>query len=259
MDITNIPFQSQHKPQTKLSDYLCGIACLSMVLKYFNQIPHDENLLTVFEKYLSVGKNNVPYTSIKVNVKNKNLQVPIIYYPKASSINIEDKVKIKKDSSRLLKLLNFKHKLADIKLHFPNPSDKYIPSFSLWYGFDHRGITPFIAKNKYQIKHELKESKFPIILKALKDRPQSIAILSINPTYIGQPINVAKTTYKDSKEKLDHQDRHDIVLIKIMRYQQQDVALITDPAHRFAHSGIQVISLKTIELAYTGHASIFSS
>lgn len=253
-------YQSQNKPNTILSPYLCGIACLTMILKYYNQIPSDQDILSIFENYASTGKNNVPYSSITINIKEKNLQVPIIYYPKASST--EDKTKILKDSSQLLKLLNLRHKISDIRINFPIPSNKFIPSFSLWYGFDHRGITPFINKYKYSIKHELIEDKFEIVLKKIKVNTSSTAIISVNPIYIG--INIKQPTKKALQvekrtENITHQDRHDIFLIKVMRYQQQDVVLIADPAHSNYSNGIKLIALKTLKLAYTGHASIFSS
>ena len=250
-------FQSQYKSQTPLSPYLCGIACLTMALKYYNQIPHNENLLSVFEKYISTGKNNVPYTTIDVNVKDKKLQVPIIYYPKASPINTEDEAKICKDSSHLLKILNFKHKLVDIKLHFPNPSTKYIPSFSLWYGFDHRGITPFITKYKYSIQHELIEDSLDTVLKKINENPSNTAILSVNPVYIGiSPKKQSTKTsqiYKDTPN-ITHQDRHDIFLLQIINHGGIKSA---DPAQPNYQNGIKIIALKTLKLAYTGHASIF--
>lgn len=254
MKFDNGIFQSQHKPKTIISPYICGIACLTMILKYYNQISSDENVISIFEKYLSTGKNNVPYSSIATNVEGKTLQIPIVYYPKASKNS--NKQELIRDSSRLLNLIHLKHKLSDIEIHFPKQSNKFIPSFSLWYGFDHRGITQTIDGNNYKIQNKLIEKDFSSIVSELK-RDNSTAILSINPTFIGTPIT--KQFSNNSNQLFDHQDRHDVVVFKITKYQRKDVAIIADPSHKTSQSGIQLISVKTLKNSYTGHASIFSS
>lgn len=247
-------FQSQYKPRTIISPYLCGIACLTMILKYYNQVDNTTNYIDILNQYLKVASYNVPFSSITLHINKENLQIPIIYYPKASANT--NKQELIKDSSRLLNLIHLKHKLSGIEIHFPKQSNKFIPSFSLWYGFDHRGITQTIDGNNYKIHHELIEKDFSSIVSELK-RDNSTAILSINPTVIGTPIT--KQFINNSNQLFDHQDRHDIVVFKITKYQGKDVAIIADPSHKTSQSGIQLISVKTLKNSYTGHASIFSS
>ncbi len=247
-------FQSQHRPETSLSHYMCGVACLTMVLKHFHQIKSSINYLDIFNQYLRIGKNNVPFSSIVLNVAGKNIEIPIIYYPKAT--RDDNKTELINDSSRLLDTLRLKHKLSDLKIHFPNPSDNFVPSFSLWYGFDHRGITPFILKNKYKIRHQLIEKDLPSILSEVKFN-NAIAILSVDPSVIGTPIT--KQFKNNSETSFDHQDRHDIVVLKVTKYQGKEIAIIADPANSNHQNGIKLIALKTIKQAYTGHASIFSN
>lgn len=246
--IYNKSFQTQYTTKLPIP-YLCGVACLNTILKLYKQISFNTPLLSVFRKYLTVGKNNVPYSTLKID---ETLTIPIAYYPQ-----INNPKQILKDSKQKLEILNIKYKENQIEIVQSKTQKQFIPSFTLWYGFDHRGIPCFLRLHKYLLSSTLLEEKFDVVVDKLNQSKNSSAILSVDPIYIGFPTNKITQTEK-FKETILHQNKHNIVILEITKYNGNDVAVISNPLYPGFETGISILSLKTLESAYTGHATVLS-
>jgi hypothetical protein len=203
----------------------CGIASFYSALKYLG---YKNGSFTQFlTKYISSNSFNVPTYYASTNINGYEFKTPIIYKP----------VEKAEDQIEVAKLVNSLNNGDNVKIekHNSNPQNAFNPAFTLAYGFDHRGINPFLKNSNIPLKSELHENNnLPDSLER-----DSVILASVRANEIGYPLYAKLPT--------EHISTHIVTIYDIVEIGDTKAVLFSDPAFISSQEGLQVRSLDTMK------------